>query len=343
MTGAGPRQRKAAAVTARGGLPVRRAGLREPASYRAAADAQDGYVHTAFDGRSGIATASTDRIALDAMLAAAKRPRTVGSPMPQRVASSSTPRMCACSAGARSRPPKTRRSIRFRWSPGDQSNEDARARPRRRWRLRTMVVRPGVVYGRGERRSSASSSSRDERPRPRHRRRQQPLAARLRSRPGRSRTRAWRHAPMSAVFFTPTTKATSASTISSPPSRRISRSRPMSGMCPIDEARARRLVPSPTRWRSISAPAARAPGPSGGLPASSPSPATPRGCSRSGAHHGIRFAGNELLVISWASSAPPGSARGAPIPRCSRRRRSRAAPPRCYGEPEWLAIFAATV
>ena len=50
----------------------------EPESYRAAADAQDGYIHTAFDGASGRGRA-IDRIALETMLAAAKRPRTAGS------------------------------------------------------------------------------------------------------------------------------------------------------------------------------------------------------------------------------------------------------------------------
>src|SRR6188508_1389333 len=65
---------KAARVAARGARPVI-GNLADPESYRAAADAQDGYVHTAFDTSSGRGPA-IDRIALDVMLAAARRPRT---------------------------------------------------------------------------------------------------------------------------------------------------------------------------------------------------------------------------------------------------------------------------
>src|ERR1043165_6119929 len=49
--------------------------LAEPESYRASADAQDGYVPAAFDARSGQGP-SIDRLVLDTLLAAAKRPRT---------------------------------------------------------------------------------------------------------------------------------------------------------------------------------------------------------------------------------------------------------------------------
>src|SRR4249919_3015188 len=67
---------KASRVTARGARPVV-GNLGDPESYRAAADAQDGYIHTAFDTVSGRGP-STDRVALDTIFAAAKRPRTAG-------------------------------------------------------------------------------------------------------------------------------------------------------------------------------------------------------------------------------------------------------------------------
>src|SRR4030095_16888885 len=68
---------KAARVAARGARPVV-GNLADAESYRAAADAQDGYVHTAYDASSGRGPA-IDRIAVDVMLAAARRPRTSSS------------------------------------------------------------------------------------------------------------------------------------------------------------------------------------------------------------------------------------------------------------------------
>src|SRR5436309_9149169 len=67
---------KARRVAARGAHPVI-GNLADVESYRAAADAQDGYVHTAFDYASGRGPA-VERTGLDAMIAAAKRPRTAG-------------------------------------------------------------------------------------------------------------------------------------------------------------------------------------------------------------------------------------------------------------------------
>src|SRR4029077_1567491 len=63
---------KAARVSARGAHPVI-GNLGEPETYRAAAEAQDGYVHTAFDVASGRGPA-IDRLVVDALIAAAKRP-----------------------------------------------------------------------------------------------------------------------------------------------------------------------------------------------------------------------------------------------------------------------------
>ncbi len=136
---------KAARVAARGGRPVV-GSLAEPASYRAAADAQDGYIHTAFDAASGKG-AATDRIALDTLLAAARRPRTVGTQTPAT-------RFVIYTSGV--------------WVLGrapEPVAEDAPVNPIAlvTWRvpheslvldaatetLRTIVVRPGVVYGGG--------------------------------------------------------------------------------------------------------------------------------------------------------------------------------------------------
>src|SRR5437588_359571 len=74
---------KAARVSARGGHPII-GNLADAESYRAAADAQDGYVHTAFDYSASGRGPAIDRIAIDAILAAARRPRTAGSDGPRQ-------------------------------------------------------------------------------------------------------------------------------------------------------------------------------------------------------------------------------------------------------------------
>lgn len=136
---------KAARVAERGGRPLV-GNLAEPDSYRAAVDAQDGYVHAAFDSASGRA-AVIDRLAIDAILAAARRPRTAESSAPAR-------RLVVYTSVA--------------WVLGrspDPAAEDAPMNPTPlvAWRreheqivlgaatdtLRTIVVRPGVVYGGG--------------------------------------------------------------------------------------------------------------------------------------------------------------------------------------------------
>ena len=137
---------KAAAVSAKGARPVV-GNMAEPDSYRASADAQDGYIHTSFDARSGKGPA-TDRIVVDTLLAAAKRPRTVGKNTPAT-------RFFIYTSGI--------------WVLGrapEPINEDAPVNPiaLAEWRvphealvlaaatdtLRTMVVRSGVVYGGGD-------------------------------------------------------------------------------------------------------------------------------------------------------------------------------------------------
>jgi nucleoside-diphosphate-sugar epimerase len=137
---------KAARVSARGAYPTV-GNLAEPASYRAAAEAQDGYVHTAFDSASGRG-ATIDRIALDNIITAARRPRTAGATTPAT-------RFVIYTSGV--------------WVLGqspEPSDEAAPVNPipHVSWRpehetlvnsangdhLRTVVVRPGLVYGGGD-------------------------------------------------------------------------------------------------------------------------------------------------------------------------------------------------
>ena len=137
---------KAARIAARGGRPVI-GNLAEPESFRGAAEAQDGYVHTAFDSSSTRGPA-IERAALDTIIAAAKRPRTAGSTAP-------TPRFIIYTSGS--------------WVLGqtpEPAAEDAPVNPVPlvAWRpdheqfvldaagdhLRTIVVRPGIVYGGGD-------------------------------------------------------------------------------------------------------------------------------------------------------------------------------------------------
>src|SRR5256885_16931544 len=70
---------KARRVGKRGAHPII-GNLADSESYKAASDAQDGYVHAAFDKPSGRGP-DIDRAALDTIIAAARRPRTT-SPCP---------------------------------------------------------------------------------------------------------------------------------------------------------------------------------------------------------------------------------------------------------------------
>ncbi len=137
---------KAARVTARGAHPVV-GNLAEPDSYRAVADAQDGYIHTAYDGSSGRGP-GVDRVALDTILAAAKRPRTAG-------ASTPATRFVIYTSAAwvlgRTPDPATEETPihpidLVSWRP----DHEAMVLAARTGDLRTIVVRPGVVYGGGE-------------------------------------------------------------------------------------------------------------------------------------------------------------------------------------------------
>src|SRR5438105_91789 len=136
---------RARRVAKRGGHPVI-GDLADSESYRGAAEAQDGYVHTAFDARSGRATA-IDRLVIETVLAAARRPRTTGAKVPAR-------RFVIYTSG-----------VWVLGSKPDPAAEDSPVNPVEHvsWRptheglmaaansdqLRTVIIRPGVVYGGG--------------------------------------------------------------------------------------------------------------------------------------------------------------------------------------------------
>ena len=134
---------KAARVSARGGHPVI-GNLADPGSFDGSTEAQDGYVHTAYDSASGRGPA-IDRAVLEALLAAARRPRTTASAAPAR-------RFVIYTSGVwvlgRSPEPVDETAplnpiglVAWRIDHEQlvaEANSD---------RLRTVVVRPGVVYG----------------------------------------------------------------------------------------------------------------------------------------------------------------------------------------------------
>ena len=137
---------KARLVAKRGGHPVI-GDLVDPESFRAAADAQDGYVHAAYDSRSG-GGPSIERAGLETILAAARRPRTAGSHTPAK-------RFVVYTSGiwilGRTEEPADEDSpinpIEIAsWRPDSErlvleaANEN----------LRIAIVRPGVVYGGGD-------------------------------------------------------------------------------------------------------------------------------------------------------------------------------------------------
>jgi nucleoside-diphosphate-sugar epimerase len=137
---------KARLVAERGAHPVI-GNMAEPDSYRAAAEGQDGYVHTAYDSSTGRGPA-VEQTALETMIAAASRPRAANSSAPAT-------RFIIYTSGV--------------WILGrspEPAAEDAPINPiaAASFRpaierlvldagcdhLRTIVVRPGLVYGRGD-------------------------------------------------------------------------------------------------------------------------------------------------------------------------------------------------
>jgi nucleoside-diphosphate-sugar epimerase len=136
---------KARRVAKRGVHPVI-GNMAEAESFRSSADAQDGYVHAAYDSSSG-GGPPIEQAALDTIIAAAKRPRTAGAAAPAR-------RFVIYTSGSwilgRTPEPATEEApvnpiAASSFRPAHErlvlgANGD---------RLRTMVVRPGVVYGGG--------------------------------------------------------------------------------------------------------------------------------------------------------------------------------------------------
>src|SRR5436190_16879062 len=117
--------------------------LTQPESFAAELDAQDGYVHAAYDSRSGPAV---ERSALEIILKAAARPRT-GS-------SASAKRFVIYTSGiwilGRTPEPATEDAPinpieHAAWRPGHEQLVLSAASDT----LRTVVVRPGLLYGGG--------------------------------------------------------------------------------------------------------------------------------------------------------------------------------------------------
>ena len=137
---------KARGVAKRGGHPAI-GDLADSESYRAAAEAQDGYIHTAFDARSGRG-AAIDRLVIDTILEAARRPRTSGSSAPARrfVIYTSGVWVLGSTPDPATEEAPINPVEHVSWRPNHEqmiaaANSD---------RLRTVVVRPGVVYGGGD-------------------------------------------------------------------------------------------------------------------------------------------------------------------------------------------------
>ncbi len=136
---------KARRVGKRGARPLV-GNLAEPDSYKAAADAQDGYVHTAFDRPSGKGP-EIDRSVIDALIAAAKRPRTASANAPAKrfIIYTSAVWVIGPSPDPATEDSPLNPTAVASWRPAHESLVlDAATST-----LRTMVVRPGVVYGNG--------------------------------------------------------------------------------------------------------------------------------------------------------------------------------------------------
>ena len=136
---------RARRVAKRGAHPVI-GNLADPESFRGSAEAQDGYVHAAYDSSSGRGP-TIEQAALETIIAAAKRPRTAGAAAPAK-------RFVIYTSGvwilgktpepvAEDAPINPIALSAFR-PAHEQLVLDAAGE-----RLRTMVVRPGVVYGGG--------------------------------------------------------------------------------------------------------------------------------------------------------------------------------------------------
>jgi nucleoside-diphosphate-sugar epimerase len=134
---------KGARVSGRGAHPIV-GNLADPDSFRPALDAQDGYIHTAYDAAGGPAI---ERAALDAIIAAARRPRTARSSAPAKrfiIHTSGLWVLGATAAPATEDSPINPLPL-VSWRSAHEQLVLAAAGPN----LRTIVVRPGIVYGGG--------------------------------------------------------------------------------------------------------------------------------------------------------------------------------------------------
>ena len=125
-------------TAARGGRPVL-GDLSDPASYRDVAEAHDAYIHAARDGSNR--TAEIDQLAIETLAELARKPRTGGNGRALVYTSGlwvlgKTPDPADESAQANPTP-------LVAWRPARETFVLGQARPG----LRTIVVRPGVVYG----------------------------------------------------------------------------------------------------------------------------------------------------------------------------------------------------
>src|SRR5579862_2258412 len=135
---------KAERIAARGAHPVI-GNLADVESFRGAAEAQDGYVHTALDKVSGRAQA-IEKIAIETILAAAQRPRTSTASIDKRfviVTSGVWVLGKAPDPIAEDAPLNPIAMASYRPEHERMVLEAASDR------LRTIVIRPGVVYGGG--------------------------------------------------------------------------------------------------------------------------------------------------------------------------------------------------
>jgi nucleoside-diphosphate-sugar epimerase len=136
---------KAARLAARGAHPVI-GNVAQPESFRAAAEAQDGYVHAALDRSSGRGPA-IERAALDAILEAAKRPGPGGAPAPRKRFMIFTSGMWVL--GNAPEPTAEDAPLRPTGLASHRPAHEQLVLDAATDRLRTIVVRPGVVYGGG--------------------------------------------------------------------------------------------------------------------------------------------------------------------------------------------------
>ena len=135
---------KAAHVATRGARPVV-GNLADPNTYRPVADAQDGYIHTAFDtSGSGVAV---DRSAVETLLAAARRPRTVGTlpAAPRFFIYTSAVWVIGRATEAADESASVNPVPLVDWRPAHEEVVLSAATES----LRTAVIRPGHVYGGG--------------------------------------------------------------------------------------------------------------------------------------------------------------------------------------------------